>query len=83
MGVLRYLSFGLWGPDEKEHKMSASYQETELLGGQTVWQETRADEAIYAISPELAVPLVQNRIPLHFPVSPCLTCRRATRSIRD
>ena len=43
--------------------MSASYQETELLGGQTVWQETRADEAIYAITQNaglvtVAAPLV-------------------------
>ena len=43
--------------------MSASYQETEMLGGQTVWQETRADEAIYAITQSaglvtVAAPLV-------------------------
>jgi hypothetical protein len=53
--------------------MSASYQETELLGGQTVWQETRADEAIYAITQSaglvtVAAPLVDLPAPAVVPV---------------
>lgn len=44
--------------------MNKSYQETEMLGGNTVWQETRADEAIYAITHNaglvtVAAPLVE------------------------